>query len=129
MRKLILVIVSMVLMTLSPRAFAGTEASKVYQVGDQVSVRAYCLTESAARQLAKLVKEKSITGYYAAMRSSAVECYDSRVHTELNTIRVTLKERIFETYVPKVGTMHFWLAVDVNNTPGYTWTWSTGQPV
>lgn len=101
-------------------AFSPTPA-KSQNLGDWITVIAYCTTEEAARKLSAGVKKDNDKGYVRVMNDPTVQCYDARMH-DVQPPTVHLTSRAWTVKRADGQTYQFWRAVDQEGKTGFMWS-------
>lgn len=121
LKRIALILVAIVcLLALTPRA-------RSQQVGQSVVIKAWCLSERAARELAAVTALENDAGYRRAMQDPGLECYDVRYHP-VRPRRVVIVYRVFGLTRVDGEQFDFWRVRGPGQRYDYTWT-RTGRGI
>lgn len=102
---------------------------KTRQIGDELMILGFCLSEEAIQVLIDAVASEGQWGYVAVMMDPDVECFDVRMVSLDRLIRVTILEKLSVMGTPSGQRLQVWRVVDNKGMTGLTWTLIEGIEV
>ncbi|MEE8608953.1 MAG: hypothetical protein V3S55_15220 [Nitrospiraceae bacterium] len=99
-----------------------TPPAKSIEIGGNFQIRAFCVTEKAARALSDAVVKDNDLGYARIMADPSVACVDATVRTDLPALWVTLVRKAWSIVRADGKAFQFWIVRDISGQHAYIWS-------